>query len=213
MKPLLSLALVWLLTGCASPPASTANICSVFEDRRDWFNAAKDAEERWSVPIPVTMAFVQQESGFRRKARPPRTRILWLIPGPRPSNAFGYAQALDSTWSDYIQATGNRSAERSDFADAVDFIGWYNNMSYRTNNIARNDAYSLYLAYHEGNTGFARRSFEGKQWLIDVANKVQANSNLYGRQYTECERDLNRTWYERLFSFSPRAARREAAGA
>jgi hypothetical protein len=75
-------------------------------------------------------------------------------------------------------------------------------MSYRSNNIEPNDAYSLYLAYHEGNTGFARRSFEGKQWLIDVANKVQANTNLYGRQYSECERDLNRRWYERLFSLN-----------
>jgi hypothetical protein len=196
-----------MTTGCASPPENASNICSVFEDRRSWFNAAKDVEERWKVPIPVTMAFVRQESGFRSKARPPRTRILWLLPGPRPSNAFGYAQALESTWRDYIQATGNRSAERSDFADAVDFIGWYNNMSYRTNNIAPNDAYSLYLAYHEGNTGFARRSFEGKQWLIDVANTVQANTNLYGRQYNECERDLNRRWYERLFALSAKPSK------
>jgi hypothetical protein len=183
-----------------SPPASTANICSVFEDRRNWFDAANAAEQRWNVPIPVTMAFIQQESGFRSKARPPRSRILWFIPGPRPSNAFGYAQALESTWSDYERATGNASAERSDFADAVDFIGWYNSNSYRLNNIARDDAHSLYLAYHEGNTGFARRSHEGKDWLINVANKVQANTNLYERQLAACERDLERRWYERLFS-------------
>lgn len=213
VKPLHLVTLALLVTGCASPPAETSNICSVFEARRSWFNAAKDAEERWRVPIPVTMAFIQQESGFRSKARPPRMRILWLIPGPRPSNAFGYAQALESTWSDYIQATGNRSAERSDFADAVDFIGWYNNMSYRTNNIEANDAYSLYLAYHEGNTGFARHSYDGKQWLIDVATKVQANTKLYGRQYTECERDLGRRWYERLFSLDLRAKHARAAGA
>lgn len=213
MKPLLLFALALLVTGCASPPGNTSNICSVFEDRRNWFNAAKDAEERWSVPIPVTMAFIQQESGFRSRARPPRTRILWVIPGPRPSDAFGYAQALESTWSDYQRATGNRSAERADFADAVDFIGWYNNLSYRENNIERNDAYSLYLAYHEGNTGFARRSFEGKQWLIDVASKVQANTNLYARQYAECERDLSRRWYERLFSFNLSAKPSEAEGA
>jgi hypothetical protein len=160
------------------------------------------------VPIPVTMAFIQQESGFRSKARPPR--ILWLIPGPRPSNAFGYAQALDSTWSDYVHATGNGSAERSDFADAVDFIGWYNSNSYRANNIERNDAHSLYLAYHEGNTGFARRSYEGKGWLIDVANKVQANTNLYERQLAGCESDLNRRWYERLFALVSKAHARAA---
>lgn len=201
MKPLLLLPLLLMLTACASsPPSSTGNICSVFEDRRNWFEAAKRSEERWGVPIPVTMAFIQHESGFRGRARPARTRILWVIPGPRPSNAFGYAQALESTWRDFERATG-QSARRSKFADAVDFIGWYNDMSSRTNNIERSDAYNLYLAYHEGNTGFARRTYEGKQWLIDVASKVQANTNLYERQYAGCERDLNRSWYERLFSF------------
>lgn len=199
MKPSLLVPLLLTLTACASPPPGAGNICSVFEDRRNWFEAAKHSEERWGVPIPVTMAFIQQESGFRGRARPARTKILWVIPGPRPSDAFGYAQALESTWRDFERATG-QSARRSKFADAVDFIGWYNNMSYRANNIERGDAFSLYLAYHEGNTGFARRSYEGKQWLIDVANKVQANTNLYERQYAGCERDLNRSWYERLFS-------------
>lgn len=213
MKPVLPFTAVLLLGACAAPPATTSDICSVFEDRRGWFLAARATEERWDVPIPVTMAFIRQESGFRSRARPPRTRILWLIPGPRPSNALGYAQALESTWSDYQRATGNHGAERSDFADAVDFIGWYNNMSYRTNNIARSDAHSLYLAYHEGNTGFARRSFEGKQWLIDVANSVQANTVLYERQLAGCARELNRSWYERLFSARPRAAAAKAARA
>jgi hypothetical protein len=213
VKPLLLFTFALLVTGCASPPRDTSNICSVFEDRRSWFDVAKDAEQRWSVPIPVTMAFIQQESGFRHKARPPRTRILWLIPGPRPSNAFGYAQALDSTWNDYERATGNRAAERSDFADAVDFIGWYNSNSYRINRIARSDSYSLYLAYHEGNTGFARRSYEGKPWLMDVANKVQANTNRYERQLAGCARDLDRRWYERLFSWRLRAAQGEGVRA
>lgn len=212
MKPLLLVPLLLALTACASSPPTTGNICSVFEDRRNWFEAAKRSEERWGVPIPVTMAFIQQESGFRSRARPARTKILWVIPGPRPSDAFGYAQALESTWRDYERATGE-SARRSNFADAVDFIGWYNNMSYRMNNIERGDAFNLYLAYHEGNTGFARRTYANKQWLIDVANKVQANKNLYERQYAGCERDLNRSWYERLFSFDVRTGRASDSGA
>jgi hypothetical protein len=200
-KPILLSAVLLLLTACATvPPRNTGNICSVFEDRRSWFTAAQRSEERWSVPIPVTMAFIQQESGFRGKARPPRTRIFGFIPGPRPSNAFGYAQALDSTWDDYQQATGKWSARRSDFADAADFVGWYNSNSYRINGIRRDDSYSLYLAYHEGNTGFERRTYEGKAWLIDIANKVQANTNLYERQLAQCESDLSRGWFRRLFS-------------
>ena len=201
-KPILLLVLLLLLTACASPPDNTSNICRVFEDRHSWFTAAQRSDERWSVPIPVTMAFIQQESGFRGRARPPRSRIFGFIPGPRSSNAFGYAQALDSTWNDYEQATGNRSASRSDFADAVDFIGWYNSNSYRINSIRSDDAYSLYLAYHEGNTGFSRRSYEGKGWLIDVANKVQANTNLYERQLSVCESNLSRGWFERLVSLN-----------
>jgi hypothetical protein len=202
VKRVLLITALSLLTACASPPRNTGNICSVFEDRRSWFHAAQNSAERWSVPIPVTMAFIQHESGFRSRSRPPRNRILGFIPGRRPSNAFGYAQALDSTWNDYERATGNASASRSDFADAVDFIGWYNSNSYRINSIERSDAHSLYLAYHEGNTGFARRSYEGKGWLIDVASKVQANTNLYERQLAGCERDLNRNWFERLFSLN-----------
>jgi hypothetical protein len=211
VKRVVPLALALLLSACvSSPPANTVNLCNLFEDRRAWFLAARDAQERWSVPIPVTMAFIQQESGFSARARPPRTRILGFIPGPRPSDAFGYAQALESTWSDYVAATGNRFASRSDFADAVDFVGWYNSNSYRINDIRRDDAYSLYLAYHEGNAGFARRSYANKAWLIDVANKVQANTNLYERQLAQCERELGRRWYERLFSSTPGVERPEA---
>jgi hypothetical protein len=172
----------------------------MFEDRRSWFRAAQRSRERWNVPIPVTMAFIRQESGFQGRARPPRKKFLGFIPGPRPSDAFGYAQALESTWTDYKEQAGNWGARRSDFDDAVDFIGWYNNNSYRINGIRRDDAYSLYLAYHEGNGGFARRTYEDKAWLIDVASKVQANSNLYERQFAQCERELGRSWFWRLLS-------------
>jgi len=189
-----------LLTGCvSSQPRNIANVCDMFEDRRSWYKAAERTEKRWGVPVPVTMAFINQESGFRARARPPRSRILWVIPGPRPSNAFGYAQALDSTWDEYKRVTGNGWASRSDFADAVDFVGWYNANSYRRNNILQYDARNLYLAYHEGNTGFSRRTYADKPWLLEVADNVQRNADRYGVQYMQCEEDLGRSWLWRLF--------------
>jgi len=197
---LLTFLLLQLAACAATPPRNTANVCNMFEDRRNWYRAAQDAEQQWQIPIAVTMAFIQQESGFRARARPPRTRILWLIPGPRPSDAMGYAQALESTWEDYKRATGRRWASRSDFADAVDFVGWYNNNSNRINGIARNDAYNLYLAYHEGNGGFSRRTYADKQWLLDTAGRVQASANLYEDQFRQCENELGRNWFQRLFS-------------
>ncbi|MCB1809369.1 MAG: hypothetical protein KDJ99_30690, partial [Candidatus Competibacteraceae bacterium] len=109
-----------LLSACAStPPAQINNICAIFAEKDDWYQDAKAAQQRWGVPVPVLLAFVRHESGFRATVRPPRKKILWFIPGPRPSSAYGYPQALDSTWDMYRQATGKRWAERDDFADAV----------------------------------------------------------------------------------------------
>jgi hypothetical protein len=195
-----SLALLLLLEACASVPSNTSNVCSMFEDRRGWFRAAQKAEDRWDIPVPVSMAFIYQESGFRARAKPARSRILWIIPWTRPSNAFGYAQALDSTWDEYQAKAGGWSASRSNFGDAVDFVAWYNHNSVLANGIAPNDAYNLYLAYHEGNGGFRRRSYEGKLWLLDAARNVQNNASRYETQLQGCERELGRGWLMRLLS-------------
>lgn len=189
------------LSGCLnSRPDNPRDACEIFEERRSWFRAAASAEKRWGVPIAVSMAFIYQESAFDSRAKPPRTRILWVIPGPRPSDAFGFAQALESTWDEYREVTGNPRARRSDFADAVDFVGWYNANSYRRNAIAQHDAYHLYLAYHEGNTGFSRQSYADKPWLLETAARVQANADRYQTQLDQCAQSLGKNWLQRLFS-------------
>ena len=128
--------LVSLLAACASsPPASVADICDIFEDRRGWYNAAKSAERRWGIPVSVNMAFIYQESSFQSRARPPRNKFLWIFPGRRPSSAFGYAQVLDETWQEYEQKSGNSRASRANFSDAIDFVSWYNANSTRVSNI------------------------------------------------------------------------------
>ena len=142
------------------------------------------------------MAFIYQESRFRAKAKPPRKKILWVIPGPRKSDAYGYSQAKDSTWDWYIKESGNRGADRDDFADAIDFIGWYNAQSKRTSGIALNDPYSLYLAYHEGHGGFNRHTYNDKDWLKDVALKVSSRSNQYAKQLETCRKKLDKArWW------------------
>lgn len=198
-KYTLTILLVLFLTACAStPPQNTTNICSMFEERRSWYKAARKSERRWKTPVYVSMAIIQQESSFNSRAKPERTKLLWVIPWKRPSSAFGYAQVLDDTWTEYKSDAGNWGARRSNFADAIDFVGWYTNNSTRVNGIARDDAYNQYLAYHEGNGGFARRTYNNNPQLIDISRKVQANANLYERQYAECEKDLSRNWFMRL---------------
>lgn len=194
MQAAIRLALVlfaFIASGCATtPPSSAEDICHIFEEKGGWYKAARKAEERWGAPIPLTMAFIHQESRFRAKAKPPRRYFLWIIPGPRLSSAYGYPQAKDTTWDWYRASSGNGWADRDDFADAVDFIGWYNAESRRRNKIAGNDAYHLYLAYHEGHGGFERRSFRNKDWLKSVAKKVSARSLQYTSQLGVCREDL-----------------------
>ena len=163
-----------LLSACVStPPRNIADVCDIFEDRRSWYRAAVEAEKRWDIPVAVNMAFIYQESSFRARAKPERSRILWIFPGPRPSSAYGYAQALDSTWAEYEHNSGNRRASRSNFGDAIDLVGWYNANSRRISSIGASDARNLYFAYHEGNGGYQSGTFREKQWLIDAANNVQ----------------------------------------
>lgn len=190
-----------LLAACASsPPKSVANICEIFEDRRAWYRAAKNAERRWDVPISVNMAFIYQESSFQSRAKPERNRFLWIFPGLRPSSAYGYAQALDETWQEYEEKSGNSRASRRNFEDAIDFVAWYNANSSRISKISNDNAMHLYYAYHEGNGGYQRGTHRNKDWLLDAAGRVQANSSRFAYQLDDCRRDLDKNWFQRLIS-------------
>ena len=193
--------MVLSLVGCAgAPPKNLHNLCAIFEEKDDWYEAASEARQKWGSPIPVMMAFMYQESRFKAKAKPPRKKIFGFIPGPRPSNAYGYSQALDSTWDNYRRDAGRYWADRDDFEDAVDFIGWYNHQSYRRSGIAKTDGYRLYLAYHEGQGGYNRGSYRNKKWLVSVAKKVQQKANSYAGQLKRCEKDLKKDgWFFGLF--------------
>ena len=180
-----------LLAGCTtSPPSNVNDLCDIFEEKGGWYEDARDAQEAWGSPIPVMMAIMHQESRFRAKARPPRKKIFGFIPGPRPSDAYGYSQAKKSTWKAYKRSAGAYGADRDDFHDAIDFIGWYNAQSHRRNGISRRDPYRLYLAYHEGHGGYNRGSYRDKQWLQGVARKVQRRAGSYQQQLDGCEQEL-----------------------
>ncbi|WP_223178020.1 transglycosylase SLT domain-containing protein [Pseudohalioglobus sediminis] len=197
MTRLALLVIALLLAGCTtSPPTNVENICAIFEEKRGWYDDAADARDNWGSPIPVAMAIMHQESRFVAKARPPRKKIFGFIPGPRPSDAYGYSQAKKSTWKEYKRGAGNYGADRDDFADAIDFIGWYNHRSNRRNGISKQDTYRLYLAYHEGNGGYSRGSYRNKDWLKQVARKVERRAGSYRQQLHGCEASLKkRGWF------------------
>ena len=187
------------LAACATaPPRNVNDACAIFSEKDGWFADTKAASRRWGVPIPVLLAIVRQESAFEADAQPPRTRILWIIPGPRPSSAYGYSQALDGTWEKYIQATGNDGADRDEFVDAMDFVGWYVNQTWWRNGVSKNDAYRQYLAYHEGQNAFANGSYQNKPWLMEAARQVSRQANRYRAQLSQCQQQFEssgKSWW------------------
>ena len=184
--------IIFVLQSCATkPPENPDNICLIFQEKRSWYKAAIRSEKRWKIPPYVLISFVHQESSFKSDARPEREKILGVIPWFRPSTAVGYSQALTKTWDDYKDETGNTRANRKNFSDSADFIGWYASKGYYQG-FEKTDARSLYLAYHEGYGGFEKKSYRKKQWLIKVADRVQARSTKYQKQYWGCAKELKK---------------------
>jgi hypothetical protein len=188
------------MSACASgPPSRPSDACAIFSERRGWWDAVRDSERRWGAPPEVQLAILNQESGFDRNARPPRRKVLFVIPGlRRQSTAYGFAQATRSTWDWYKDETGRRFADRDSFRDAADFVGWYANKSRSLSGIALSDARNQYLAYHDGHGGYNRRSYRGNRDLIRRADSVASRAATYRAQLDGCRRDLDRRF---LFIF------------
>ena len=187
-----ALAALVVAAGCSATqrPQRPDDACAIFREKKDWYRDARSAQERWGVSIPIQLAFIRQESSFEGDAKPPRRKLLGFIPGPRPTSAMGYAQALESTWNEYRKATGESGADRDEFADAVDFIGWYNSRASKLCDIPKDDAYRLYLAYHEGPAGYRRGTHRRKAWLLGTAERVASRAARYESQLARCESDL-----------------------
>lgn len=191
LRPVVRALVLALIVGsCASapkgPPRAVNNICAIFDERPDWREAVVASAMRWGAPAEVQMAILWQESGFRAEARPPKRYALGFIPVGRASTAYGYPQAIDGTWEWYRRETGNRGADRDDFEDAADFVGWYMAKTAELNGVPMFDAFSQYLNYHEGHTGFRRGDWRGKPGLQRVATRVADQAVRYRGQLRRC---------------------------
>lgn len=184
-----------LLSSCVGASKKTSdlnNLCQIFRDKPRWYKAAKKSVDKWGGNIHLPMAIIYQESTFKHDARPKRSRILGFIPGKRPSDAYGYAQALKSTWGEYERAVGSRSKRRDNFADAFDFVLWYIHQSHVRNKVSKWDYDAHYLNYHEGQGGYSRGTHLNKQWLLNTAARVDARAKRYGAQLLQCKDELDR---------------------
>ncbi|APX13335.1 lytic transglycosylase [Tateyamaria omphalii] len=185
-----ALALVLLAASCGggsgTAPNRLDNACSIVSERPEYLRAFRAVERKYGVPVHVQMATIYQESKFISDARPPYRYAAGVIPTGRISSAFGYSQALDGTWDEYLDQTGKRRARRDSIRDATDFMGWYMAETNRRLGIPLSDTRNQYLAYHEGRTGYTRGSYRNKAWLMRVAGEVDQRSTMYAAQLRSC---------------------------
>ena len=193
MKIIFILISLLILTACSSIPKNTADGCSIFSERYLWYKYAKKAEKKWGTPIYLQLAIIKMESDFDWLAKPPRQKLFKIIPYKRPSSSFGYSQAVDGTWKQYKKETGNKMAVRNRFKDSVDFIGWYTNKSSNILKISKTDVFRQYVAYHEGWGNY--KHYKKNKKIINLAKKVERQSNLYKKQLSECQSELNKNKY------------------
>ncbi|MGA0541990.1 lytic transglycosylase [Neotabrizicola sp. VNH66] len=185
--------LLLMLASCGgggkyAAPRQLDDACAIVRERPHYLRAMKTTERKWGVPIWVQMAVIHQESKFIGNAQTPHRFALGVIPMGRQSTAYGYSQALNGTWEEYQDAQGRRSARRDRIEDATDFMGWYFEETQKRLGIPKTDAENQYLAYHEGRSGFANKSYLGKPWLVEVAAKVGRRAEMYRTQLAGCGR-------------------------
>ncbi|MEM7422594.1 MAG: lytic transglycosylase [Pseudomonadota bacterium] len=193
LKSLAAFAALAVLSACgggasdyAAAPRQQNNVCAIFDQRDGWKDAVERSSRKWGAPVAVQMAIMWRESSFRSSVRPPKKYTLGFIPNGNISSAYGYAQAIDGTWDWYRRDSGNSGADRDDFDDAADFVGWYMHKTRRSNGVPMHDAYNQYLAYHEGHAGHRRGSYRKKAWLVEAARRVASQAARYRGQLRRC---------------------------
>ena len=188
-----SIILLFIISACSSIPQSTSDGCKIFDERYLWYKHSKKVEQKWGTPVYFQLAIIKMESDFDWLAKPPRKKIFKVIPFKRPSSSFGYSQAVKGTWEQYKSETGNKFATRARFKDSVDFIGWYTNKSKKILDISIRDAFKQYLAYHEGWGNY--KNYKKNKKVINLARKVEKQSQVYKKQLLDCKNSLNKKKY------------------
>ena len=109
---LLSIILIFVAACTSKKLTNTADSCILFKEKKNWYKSTKKSYEKWGAPIAFQLAIINQESSFKQFAKPKRKRLFGLIPGNRPSTAFGYAQVTKPTWDWYKSKTNNNVSNK-----------------------------------------------------------------------------------------------------
>ena len=69
----------------------------------------------------------------------------------------------------------------------MDFIGWYTHQAHREAGLSLSNTRDVYIAYHDGVTGYLKGKYRHELWLWHVANNVEHMAWRYQMQLSRCK--------------------------
>ena len=182
------------LVSCSSVPKYPQNACKIFGEKYFYLKYTRAASKKWNVPISSILAVINKESGFKRFAKPKRTKIFKIIPYRRPSSSLGFSQAVNKTWELYKKENNKPIALRISFKNSSDFIGWYFWKTNKINKVSFNDTRNMYLNYYLGWGAYKNKAYQNDKKAIIFAKSVEKQAKIYKNQLQECKSILNKIY-------------------
>ena len=182
------------IASCSSVPKYPQNACKIFGEKYFYLKYTRAASKKWNVPISSILAVINKESGFKRFAKPKRTKIFKIIPYRRPSSSLGFSQAVNKTWELYKKENNKPIALRISFKNSSDFIGWYFWKTNKINKVSLKDTRNMYLNYYLGWGAYKNKAYEKDRKAIIFAKSVEKQAKIYKIQLQECKSILNKNY-------------------
>ena len=185
----------FFLVSCSSVPKYPQNACKIFGEKYFYLKYTRGASKKWGVPISSILAVINKESGFRRFAKPKRTKLFKIIPYRRPSSSLGYSQSIKSSWDLYKKENNKPTALRISYKFSSDFVAWYFWKTNKINKIAFTDTRNMYLNYYLGWEAYKNKAYRTDKKAIIFAKSVEKQAKIYKNQLKECQKGLDRNKY------------------
>ena len=184
----------FFLVSCSSVPKYPQNACKIFGEKYSYLKYSRAASKKWNVPISSILAVINKESGFKRFAKPKRTKLFKIIPYRRPSSSLGFSQAVNKTWDLYKKENNKPIALRISFKNSSDFIGWYFWKTNKINKVSLKDIRNMYLNYYLGWGAYKNKAYQKDKKAIIFAKNVEKQAKIYKIQLQECKSILNKNY-------------------
>lgn len=144
--PVVTLCLISMLQGCSTAKPVLPDFlitpdnpfCRALYQHNDWLDAAVDTENRWGVPIHISLAELNMPIG---------------------TDAAEYIRPVNGDWEEYRLASENWSGSVSEIETALDFIGWHAETATDRNVLTMDQAGQLYIASRIGHGGYYRLEY------------------------------------------------------